>query len=39
VAVKPIKENTDRFGLVASFMELSDLMFGKGWNATGKKRK
>ena len=31
--------SNDRFGLVASFMQLSNLLFGKGWNATNKKRK
>jgi len=29
----------DPYGLGQSFMELSDFMFGKGWNVTDKKRK
>jgi len=29
----------DPYGLGQSFMELSDFMFGKGWNVTDKKNR
>ncbi len=29
---KEVKKPTDHYGLGASFMKMSDFLFGKGWN-------
>ena len=30
--VQPKENKTDPYGLVKSFMKMSDFLFGKGWN-------
>ena len=31
---KEVKKSTDHYGLGESFMKMSDILFGKGWNKT-----